>query len=104
MAKDQYQGTGTTSGAGSRYWRKQSKYLGVLPFLVFTSIFLLYPTYSVLTGAFTDAKGKFDVTKVKELLASPIVRGAFQNSLEIDRKSTRLNSSHTDISRMPSSA
>ena len=25
-------------------------------------------------------------------------------SIEIDRKSTRLNSSHTDISRMPSSA
>ena len=26
------------------------------------------------------------------------------NSIEVDRKSTRLNSSHTDISRMPSSA
>ena len=31
--------------------------------------------------------------------------GAFiSNSKKIDRKSTRLNSSHTDISRMPSSA
>ena len=31
------------------------------------------------------------------------VGGAFSNAA-IDRKSTRLNSSHTDISRMPSSA
>ncbi|MEN9735732.1 MAG: hypothetical protein RL129_442 [Actinomycetota bacterium] len=92
MANDQYQGTGTTSGAGSRYWRKQSKYLGVLPFFAFTSIFLLYPTYSVLTGAFTDANGKFDVTKVQELITSPIVRGAFQNSLEISFKTAVLGS------------
>ena len=28
----------------------------------------------------------------------------FNNAAELDRKSTRLNSSHTDISRMPSSA
>ena len=28
----------------------------------------------------------------------------FLTGLSIDRKSTRLNSSHTDISRMPSSA
>ena len=28
----------------------------------------------------------------------------FTNPIKTDRKSTRLNSSHTDISRMPSSA
>ena len=30
--------------------------------------------------------------------------GSSFNALALDRKSTRLNSSHTDISRMPSSA
>ena len=30
--------------------------------------------------------------------------GAFKNEINIDRKSTRLNSSHPSISRMPSSA
>ena len=30
--------------------------------------------------------------------------GVYPVLLDIDRKSTRLNSSHTDISRMPSSA
>ena len=33
-----------------------------------------------------------------------ITGGSFTNSVYPDRKSTRLNSSHTDISRMPSSA
>ena len=32
------------------------------------------------------------------------IDGAFGGAMAADRKSTRLNSSHTDISRMPSSA
>ena len=31
-------------------------------------------------------------------------QGLLMPKLQLDRKSTRLNSSHTDISRMPSSA
>lgn len=93
MAKNQYQRTGTASGGtGSRYWRSRSPYLGVLPFFIFTGIFLLYPTYSVITGAFQDEKGQFDISKVKELLASPVVRHAFSNSLEISFKTAVLGS------------
>lgn len=93
MAKNQYQRTGTASGGtGSRYWRSRSPYLGVLPFFIFTGIFLLYPTYSVITGAFQDGKGQFDISKVKELLASPVVRHAFSNSLEISFKTAVLGS------------
>ena len=38
------------------------------------------------------------------LLEKPVLRSAIPAGLIADRKSTRLNSSHTDISRMPSSA
>ena len=38
------------------------------------------------------------------LLIHELKRGGYAPSFELDRKSTRLNSSHTDISRMPSSA
>ena len=38
-----------------------------------------------------------------EQLFESVVAGAFL-FIVVDRKSTRLNSSHTDISRMPSSA
>ena len=34
----------------------------------------------------------------------PIIKTGFAEFVKADRKSTRLNSSHTDISRMPSSA
>ena len=91
MANSQYQGTGTTKGgAGSRYWRKRSAYLGVLPFFAFTSVFLLYPTYSVVTGAFKNEEGKTNTAKITELLNSPIVRKAFSNSLEISFKTAVL--------------
>lgn len=93
MAKVQYQRTGTTSGGtGSRYWRSKSSYLGVIPFFIFTGIFLLYPTWSVITGAFHNEKGNFDTGKVSELIASPVVRHAFSNSLEISFKTAILGS------------
>ena len=38
----------------------------------------------------------------KEIKGSPVI--ALEVPYKLDRKSTRLNSSHTDISRMPSSA
>ena len=41
-------------------------------------------------GAFKNAENKFDLTKVKELLTSPIVRGAFSNTLEISIKTAIL--------------
>jgi putative spermidine/putrescine transport system permease protein len=91
MSNNPNRGTGVTlSSAGSRYWRSKSAYLGVIPFLVFTGIFLLYPTWNVVTGAFQDDQGQFDTAKVKELAASPIVRNAFYNSLEISFKTAIL--------------
>ena len=38
------------------------------------------------------------------LIAMIVVSYAAGGAVEVDRKSTRLNSSHTDISRMPSAA
>ena len=84
MANSQYQGTGTTKGgAGSRYWRKHGAYFGVIPFFIFTGIFLIYPTWSVITGAFKNDKGAFDTAKIHELLVSKAVHKAFQNSFAI---------------------
>ena len=84
MNKVQNQGTGATKrGTGSRYWRKHGAYFGVIPFFIFTGIFLLYPTLSVVNGAFRNAKNEFDTKKIHELFFSHVYRHAFFNSLQI---------------------
>lgn len=87
MTKNNYRNTGSTkSGAGIRYWRGKTAYLGIFPFLVYSGVFLLYPTWSVVTGAFQNAEGKFDTQKIHELINSKTTYIAFMNSLEISFK------------------
>lgn len=70
-----------TSSAGSRRWRSKSAYLGVLPFLIFSGLFLLYPTYNVILGAFKNNENKFSLSALTEAFNSSITRHAFKNSL-----------------------
>ena len=77
-----------TSRAGSRYWRNKTPYFGVLPFLLFSGLFLLFPTISVISGAFKDSNNKFGTKTLTEVLKSDITRGAFMNSLEISLKTS----------------
>lgn len=70
-----------TSRAGSRHWRSQSAYLGVLPFLVFSGLFLLYPTYNVVSGAFKNNENEFSTAALSEAFHSSITIHAFKNSL-----------------------
>lgn len=87
MAEMQNRETGSVkSGTGLRHLRNQSSYLGVIPFFLFAGVFLLYPTFSVVTGAFRSDDGKFNPGKVTELLNTIAVRNAFNNSLEISLK------------------
>ena len=51
-----------------------------------------------------DLRTYFEVAAGMKLLKSTHVEVRAVDGLSLDRKSTRLNSSHTDISRMPSSA
>ena len=72
----------------------------------------LYITASGIIDIFCIIKKYFAKIEAKDILLSLIsivkiidVTGRdIKKALALDRKSTRLNSSHTDISRMPSSA
>jgi len=68
---------------GSRHWRGKAAYLGVLPFFLFSGVFLLYPTLNVISGAFKNEKNQFSTAALSEALHSSITRNAFKNSLEI---------------------
>ena len=58
-------------------------------------------TSAAYYGTYVDLDG---TAKNEVELISRYREMAMQPEIESDRKSTRLNSSHTDISRMPSSA
>lgn len=73
----------TKHGAGYRFLRRKSAYLGVLPFLILTFTFLLYPTYSVIVGAFRDENNKPDTSAFFHVLHNPASREAFINSIQL---------------------
>jgi len=72
-----------SSESGSPFWRGKGAYLGVLPFLIFSSLFLLYPTYSVATGAFKDQDNNWSTKVLLEVFHSDAQRSAFINSIKI---------------------
>ena len=62
----------------------------------------LYQNIKLHYGDLTDST---NIVKVIQLVQpDEIYNLGAQSHVKVDRKSTRLNSSHTDISRMPSSA
>ncbi len=70
-------------GVSIRLWRKHSAYVGVVPFLLLVSIFLLWPTYSVVSGAFQDSTGKFSFSVIKVVIRSTTHLAAFKHSLQV---------------------
>ena len=51
--------------------------------MLFSGLFLFYPTWNVVSGAFKDSANHFSAATLFGLLKSPTVRHAFRNSLEI---------------------
>jgi putative spermidine/putrescine transport system permease protein len=72
-----------TRGAGLRRVRRATPYLGVLPFAVFVTLFLLWPTYIVVTGAFKDKNGAFSTEAIGSVLTSANHLAAFQRSIQV---------------------
>lgn len=83
MALNQKKGTGSSTGAGSHFWRGKRDYLGVLPFLFLSGIFLLWPTFSVIKGAFFTEEGSFTTKFVVETIQNESQRNSFTNSLKL---------------------
>ncbi len=85
---------------GGNYWFRITSYDKQLSEYLFDCDFSDISTISIFNNIFNVARVKNHPLAKVELLADLL-----KNSGDtLDRKSTRLNSSHTDISRMPSSA
>lgn len=64
-----------------RAWRRRAAdHLAVAPFAVYVAIFLLWPTYIVLSGAFTDDHGR-PTTANLATIAGPTYLAAFGRSV-----------------------
>ncbi|NDH80711.1 MAG: ABC transporter permease subunit [Actinobacteria bacterium] len=59
MTNSQIARAGSSTGTGSRFWRNKRDYLGVLPFLFLSGLFLLWPTFNVVYGAFFSDERRF---------------------------------------------
>ena len=56
--------------------------LGLLPFLVFAVMFLIWPTAGLMVGAFQDSAGHFTFQNIRNL-AEPTILNAYWISIEI---------------------
>lgn len=84
MSATQLTETGLSSrGAGFRRVTRFTPYLGFLPFLVLVLVFLLWPTYLIVTQAFVDADGNFTLSFVTTVVTEEVHINAFRNSIQV---------------------
>jgi len=83
MTNSQMARAGSQTGAGSRFWRNKRDYLGVLPFLSLSGLFLLWPTFNVVYGAFFSDEGNFSLDYVLNTIKDDTFKIPFIHSLQI---------------------
>jgi len=83
MTQSQIARAGSSTGTGSRFWRNKRDYLGVLPFLFLSGLFLLWPTLNVVYGAFFSDEGNFSLDYVLNTIKDDAFKIPFIHSLQI---------------------
>jgi len=83
MTNSQIARAGSQSGTGSRFWRNKRDYLGVLPFLFLAGLFLIWPTFNVVYGAFFSDEGNFSLDYVLNTIKDDAFKIPFIHSLQI---------------------
>jgi putative spermidine/putrescine transport system permease protein len=74
--------TGSSQRRPKHWSDTASAYVGVLPFLIYIGIFLLWPTFIVLVGAFQDAHGNATLSNVTTV-TSGVYLQEFKRSIEL---------------------
>ena len=70
-----------TGAGGAQRLLRATPYLGVLPFLGYVTLFLLWPTYIVITGAFQDENGAPTASNLTAVLGGGEYLDAFVRSI-----------------------
>jgi putative spermidine/putrescine transport system permease protein len=64
-------------------WRRVAEYLSFAPFAAFVIVFLLWPAYIVVTGAFVDEEGRVSADAVLAIVTLPVFVDAFVASIRL---------------------
>jgi putative spermidine/putrescine transport system permease protein len=77
-------GTGLPSReAGTRRPRRISPYVGLIPFFLYVTVFLLLPTGIVAVGAFQDASGAPTLANIEAVLTGPGYLDSYVTSIQL---------------------
>lgn len=63
-------------------WGNLKNWIGVIPFLLFTFLFIVLPSLSLFVGAFQDSQGNFTLKNLADLFSREII-GAYWISIRI---------------------
>ena len=69
--------------ANARAARLPTQWLGVAPFFVFATLFLILPTLYLIIGAFQTRDGSFTLANVIKLFQEPTIRSSYWISIKI---------------------
>lgn len=83
MDNSQEMSASSRNRTGARFWKKQSAYLGVLPFLALTLIFLIWPTYNVVSGALVNEKGNLSFKLISSTIHDEGYSRQFLHSIQL---------------------
>jgi len=60
-----------------------ARWLGMIPFFLFALLFILLPSFSLLTGSFLDAEGNLTLKNIIELFVNPTIVNSYRLSIQI---------------------
>ena len=69
--------------ANARAVRLPTRWLGVAPFFIFATLFLVLPTLYLIIGAFQTRDGSFTLANVIKLFQEPTIRSSYWISIKI---------------------
>jgi putative spermidine/putrescine transport system permease protein len=74
------QATALNSPRSTTSWKV---WLGVVPFFLFAILFLLLPSFRLLTASFSTPDGSFTLNNIRQLFTEPLIVNSYKLSIQI---------------------
>lgn len=68
---------------GARTTASWKTWLGVVPFFIFAILFLLLPSFRLITASFSAPDGSFTLNNIRQLFTEPLIVNSYRISIQI---------------------